>query len=543
MKDTVYITGHKNPDTDSICSAIAYADLKKHSNINAVPVRIGKINRETSFVLDYFGIKTPEFLATVKTQVSDLNMDIIEPVSPSISIKDAWEMLEKSHLEVLPIENSEKHLIGIVSVSDIANTYLNMPASNVLSVSKTPIENVIKTLDATQICGGEKYLIGSGKAIIAAMTPGGMVEYIEKGDIVFVGDIKANQIKAIDSGASCVIATCGSCIDQDVIQLAKENECTMLVTNYDTFTSARLLYQSIPVEFTMTSENLIYFSTDDFIDDVKEKMLQTRFRSCPVVDSSHHINGFISRYHLINQQKKKVILVDHSDKSQSVDGIEQADILEIVDHHRIGDIQTGSPIYYRNEPSGSTATIIANLFDEKGIVPSTEIAGILCAAILSDTIKFKSPTCTKIDRITAERLAKLAGIDIEIFSTKMFDAGTTLNGLTTEEIVQSDFKEYVIGKYKIGTGQVYTTDFTSIAKLQSSILSYLNELLEKNGYNILLILFTDIIGEKTEILFVESQKGLVAKAFSPLDDDNSFSMDGVVSRKKQIVPRLISALS
>jgi len=544
MSEIVYITGHKNPDTDSICSAIAYADLKRQMNINAVPVRIGKINRETEYVLKYFGLNAPDYLATVKTQVSDIKMDVIKPVAPNISLKEAWEILKENHLAVLPVENKTESLIGIVSVSDIANAYMNMPASNVLSVSNTPIENVVKTLDADLICDCTKSFNGSGKAIIAAMSPGGMVEYIEKGDIVFVGDIKENQLKAIASGASCIIVTCGSCIDEEIVDFAKQNNCTMLVTKYDTFTSARLLYQSIPVEYTMTAcENLIYFNTDDFIDDVKEKMLETRYRNFPVVNSMNHFKGFISKHHLLNQQKKKVILVDHSEKSQSVDGIEQAQILEIIDHHRIGDIQTGSPIYYRNEPMGSTATIISNLFLQYGLKLSPEIAGILCAAILSDTIKFKSPTSTETDRITAKKLACIAKINIEEFSTKMFEAGTTLNGLSIEEIILGDFKEYVIGKNKIGIGQINTTDFESLNKLRKPILDYLYDLSKKDGYNILFVLFTDIIKEKTEIIFVESQKGLVGKAFYPLHDENSFHMDGVVSRKKQIVPALISAFS
>lgn len=541
MNDIVYITGHKNPDTDSICSAIAYANLKNLMNINAVPVRIGKINRETEFILNYFGFSEPEYLDNVKTQVSDIAMDEIDAVYPDVSIKDAWQMLMDKQLAVLPVQNEDGTLIGIVSVSDIAYSYMNMPASNVLSVSKTPIANVIRTLDAKVIYNSGKSFDGTGKAIIAAMTPGGLVEYIEKGDIVFVGDIRANQRKAIDSGASCVIVTCGSTICEEVIEFAKANECTLLVTGYDTFTSARLLYQSIPVQHTMTTD-LIYFNDDEFIDDVKERMLQTKHRNFPVVDSAHRFKGFIANRHLLKQQKKKVILVDHSEMAQSINGIEQAEILEIVDHHRIGDVQTGSPIYYHNEPTGSTATIISNLYSRIGFTPSKEIAGLLCAAIISDTIKFKSPTSTNLDKVTAERLAMIADIDIESFSTKMFDAGTTLKGLSTEEIVQGDFKEYVVGKYKIGVGQVYTTDFNSLSSIKDSILEYLNKLLANKGYAILMILFTDIIEEKTKVLFVESQKGLVSKTFSNIDDKNSFSMNGVVSRKKQIVPALITSL-
>lgn len=543
MSNTVYITGHKNPDTDSICSAIAYADYKRNFGIDAIASRVGKINRETEFVLNYFGLDAPKFLATVKTQVSDLKIDVIEPVSSNISLKEAWEILKENRLAVLPVQNESGIFCGIVSVSDIANAYMSIPANNTLSTSNTPIENVVKTLDAEMICGFEKSFNGSGKAIIAAMTPGGMVEYIEQGDIVFVGDIKVNQMKAIESGASCIIATCGSCIDKDVIKAAKDHNCSMLVTSYDTFTSARLLYQSIPIEYTMTTDNIVYFNTDDFIEEVKERMLETRFRNFPVLDSSNNFKGFVSKHHLLNQQKKKVILVDHSEKSQAVNGIEQAQILEIIDHHRIGDIQTGSPIYYRNEPTGSTATIVANLYFQQEFTLSPEIAGVLCAAIVSDTIKFKSPTSTFLDKTTAKKLAKIAGIDIDEFSMKMFEAGTTLKGLTTEEIVQSDFKEYFIGKNKIGISQINTTDFASLESLNKSILDYLNGLLTDKEYNILLIIFTDIIKEKTEVLFVESQKGLVGRAFSPLYNENSFHMDGVVSRKKQIVPMLISALS
>lgn len=538
----VYITGHKNPDTDSICSAIAYADFKRMLHIDAIPVRTGKINRETKFVLNYFGLDAPEYLATVKTQVSDLNMDRIEPVLPDTSIQQAWKKLKASNLEVLPIEDDRQILQGIVSVSDIANEYMNMPDNNALSDSSTPVGNLIRTLDAEPICVFGKSLDDSGKVIIAAMTPDGMDEFIEKGDIVFTGNIKVNQIKAIEAGASCVIVTCGSRVSEDVVRLAEAHQCTLLITKHDTFTGARLIYQSIPVGFTMTSENLVLFHIDDFIDDVREKLLQTRFRSYPVVDENRHFKGFISRYHLLNPRKKKLILVDHSEKAQSVNGIEQAEILEIIDHHRIGDIQTGSPIFYRNEPTGSTATIIANLYSEQGVKPSPQIAGILCAAILSDTIHFKSPTSTHADLITAERLEKLAGIDMEDFSAKMFEAGSSLKNLTTEEMIQNDFKEYQIGKHKIGIGQVNTTDLSSLKKLRQLILTYLNDLAAREHFGILLILFTDILEEETEVLFVESQKGLVARAFSPLQDENSFLMSGVVSRKKQIVPRLVLAL-
>jgi len=541
--DNVYIIGHKNPDSDSICSAIAYANLKNITGTNSVPARLGKINRETEFILNYFGVAAPIYLSTVKTQVSDLDMDRIDPVLPGTSIRDAWLKLKENSKEVLPVETADHVLTGLVSVSDIAGAYMSMPNCSELSASGTPVENVIRTLNAELIYASRKSLEGSGKVVVAAMSSDGLDEFIENKDVVFTGNIKSNQKKAIESGASCVITTCGTVISEEIIRLAKEKECTLLSTKYDTFSAARLIYQSIPVSFTMTSENLTLFHSDDFLDDVKDKMLSTRYRSYPVVDVDNHFLGFISRYHLLNAHKKKIILVDHSETSQSVNGIEQAEIMEIVDHHRIGGIQTGSPIFYRNEATGSTAAIIASLYSELGITPSPEIAGILCAAIISDTIRFRSPTSTNTDFLAASRLSKIAGIDIDTFSTRMFDAGLSIKNFSTEEIVLNDFKEYSIGKYKVGIGQVNTTELRSLKKMRSQIMSFLEILGKREQYNIIIILFTDIIEEETEALFVETQKGLVARAFSPLLDESSFHINGVVSRKKQIVPKLVSALS
>lgn len=543
MDNKVFILGHQNPDTDSICSAIAYANLKQQLKMEAVPVRIGRVNRETAFVLDYFGVEPPEYISTAKTQVSNLKMDVIEPVSSEISLKDAWQILKANNIKVLPVENIDHKMCGLVSVSDIANAYMDMPENNILSLSRTPLENVIKSLDAKLVFGNGSGFSGSGKAIIAAVTPDIMGAYMEKGDIVFVGNRIDNQLRAIKAGAFCVVVTCGSEVDEEIVSAAQKRDCILLVTKYDTFTAARLLYQSIPVRFIMTNEDIVKFQQDDYIDTVKEKMLQTRYRSYPVVDSADHFKGFISRYHLINQSRKKIILVDHSERSQSINGIEQAEILEIIDHHRVGDVQTGSPIYYRNEPVGSTATIVANLFFENGIMPPEKIAGILCAAILSDTVVFKSPTSTEKDSTTAKKLAEICKINMDEFALKMFQSGLSLKNMSPSEIIGNDFKEYTIGLSKVGIGQVNTADLSSIKKFRAPVLKKMNELIEKNGFSIVLLIITDIMNEETEILFVETHKGLVAKAFNPLNDENSFSMKGVVSRKKQIVPVLTNVLT
>lgn len=536
MEQKVFVVGHRNPDTDSICSAIAYADLKRHMHVDAVAARAGRISRETKFVLDYFGVEEPAYLPTAKAQVSNLKMDLIDPISRETSLINAWKILRTNNLKSLPVEDDDHKLCGMISVSDIANAYMDMPHDSILSRSSTPLHNVIRTLRAKLLCGGENALIGSGKAVIVTTTPQSMDACPDLDGIVLIGKNKDTQIRAIETGAFCIIITRGSDVDADILDAAGKKGCILLVTEYDTITAARLLYQSIPAGHVMTTKKLVMFHQDDYLDEVKEKMLQTRYRSYPVVDGDDRFLGFISRYHLINQSKNQLILVDHSEQAQSVVGVEQAEILEIIDHHRIGDIQTGSPIYYRNEPVGSSATIVANLYFENKIEPSPQIAGILCAAILSDTVAFKSPTSTDKDVETAQRLADICGIDTEKFAVEMFHNGFSLKNMTPGDMIHSDFKEYKIGSAKIGIGQVNTADLTSVKKFRKPVLQEMSALIENSGYSTVLLLITDIINEETEVLFVETKKGRIAKGFNPLNDENSFYMKGVVSRKKQIVP-------
>jgi manganese-dependent inorganic pyrophosphatase len=542
MEDVSYITGHKNPDTDSICAAIAYAELKRKLGFKAIPVRLGNINRETQFVLEYFGVQLPEYLYSVRTQVSDLKIDIIIPMSPDISIKTAWAIMKKNNIRVIPVADENGRLLGIVTLSDITNRFMDTLENNVIASSNTPLRNIVETLNAELICGSQQDLNITGKVVIAAMTPDGMEPFIEKGDIVLVGNRKDSQVKAVEIGANCIIITCGGRVDGDALELARANKCIVMQTLYDTFTTARLINQSIPIGFTMTKESLVCFNIDDYIDSIKDKMLQTRFRSYPVVDSNNSIKGFISRFHLISPNRKNVILLDHNEKSQTVDGIEQAEISEIIDHHRIGDIQTGNPVYFKNEPIGSTSTIIANLYFENGIKPSNKIAGILCAAIISDTINFKSPTSTYTDRLTANRLAEMAGIDIEAFALALFKSGSSLDGMTPTEILNYDFKEYNFGKYKIGIGQINSCDMDSLKKIKKGLVAYMDEVLCSKDYSLLLVMVTDIFNDGSEIIYVEKNKGLITQAFNVDPDEYSVYLKGVVSRKKQIVPLLNAAV-
>ncbi|MDD3230110.1 MAG: putative manganese-dependent inorganic diphosphatase [Oscillospiraceae bacterium] len=543
MNETVYITGHKNPDTDSICSSIAYAELKKKFGVNAVPVRIGTINRETKFVLDYFGVEEPAYLNTVKTQVADLNMDIINPVSKDISIKTAWHIMQSNNQRILPVADENEKLLGVITLSDITKNYMDTFESNILSTSDTPLRNIMETLKATLAVGEEKGFHLTGKVVVAAMMPDRVGQFLEKGDMVLLGDRKESQIYVIKAGASCLILTCGSKADQDVIQLAKQYNCIILETKYDTFSAARLIDQSIPVRYVMTQKNLNCFHVKDYVDSIRDRMIQTRFRSYPVVDEKGCIKGFISRYHLINARKKKVILVDHNEKSQTVDGIDEAEILEIVDHHRIGDIQTSGPIFFKNDTVGSTATLISSMYFENGIIPSKKIAGLLYAAIISDTLNLKSPTSTYLDSKMASHLAEIAEVDREHFAEKMFQAGSVLNEMSPEQILHYDFKEYQFNKYKIGVGQVNSSNSADVQHAQEKLLDYLKDARKENNYDLLMLMITDIVRNGSLILFVSEKAGLPKGIFGKPDTtEGAIFADDVVSRKKQVVPLISDAV-
>ncbi|HBR02169.1 MAG TPA: putative manganese-dependent inorganic diphosphatase [Ruminiclostridium sp.] len=542
MEDIVYITGHKNPDTDSICSSIAYAELKGKLGVNAVPVRIGEINPETEFVLNYFGLEAPKFLETVRTQVSDLNMDIVGPVSEDISIKTAWSIMRKNNIKILPVADEIGKLLGIISLSDITESYMNALENNILSASCTPLRNITDTLKARLISGDEEHFHQSGKVLIAAMDPEGMVPFIENGDIVLLGNRKDTQIEAVKAGAGCIIATCGGHVEKEARTLAKEKNCVVLETAYDTFTTARLINQSVPISYIMTKANIVSFNINDFIDSIKDSMLQTRYRSYPVVDDKCLIKGFISRYHLISQKRKKIILLDHNEKMQTVDGIEQADILEIIDHHRIGDIQTGYPIYFKNDTVGSTSTLIAGMYFENGMKPSKKIAGILCAGIISDTLNLKSPTSTYQDTEMISKLSKIANINADKFSESMFKVGSALGKMSTQQILNYDFKDYKFDKYKIGIGQINSSDIKNLEEKKDSIIEYMEKICENKGYSLLMLLVTDIIDEGSYILFTGSEKALINKIFHAAPDHNLQYFKDVVSRKKQVIPMIANAI-
>ncbi|WP_346869940.1 putative manganese-dependent inorganic diphosphatase [Clostridium sp. UBA5119] len=543
MVNKVYITGHRNPDSDSICAAIAYSEFKnKTQRINAIPIRLGEISRETQFILDYFGVQPPQLVQTVKPQIIDLKIDTVAPIASDISLKMAWSIMKQKNIKTLPVIYPNEKLAGIVSVSNLAASYLDIWDNYVLAKSKTSLSNILETLSAKIVYLSDENLELKGKVVVSMMEPNDR-NLIEAEDICICGDRELVQEFVLDCNARLMIITNNTTPSEKIIDLAKEKGCTIITTPYDSFTAARLIPQSIPIEYVMTKNNLITFSTSDFIEEIKDIMLETRYRSYPVLDEDGSVVGSISRYHLITQQRKKVILVDHNEKTQSVDGLEDADILEIIDHHRIGDIQTGQPIYFRNEPVGSTSTIVANIFFENGIRPSKKVAGLLCGAIISDTLLLKSPTATIVDEIILKRLAEIASIDIEKFAQEMFKAGTSLEGKSSKELLYQDFKIFNMGNFKVGVGQITTTYMDGFTPLINDLKTVMNEKANQGKFDLIILMVTDIFKSSSLFIVCGEHKEVFSRAFNIKLNNGTAYIDQIVSRKKQVIPPLTEVIN
>lgn len=544
MKDVIYVTGHKNPDSDSICAAYAYAEFKnKIGDTEAVACRLGNVNQETQFILDYFNAEAPKFLNTVKLKVEDLQFDKISPISADISLKTAWTIMRDKNIKTLPVADENEHLLGVLAVANLTSCYMDIWDNRILAKSNTSLDNIVDTLSAKVAYMNENTKCFPGKIAVTAMEADTITEHIEAGDIAIVGDREEAQAALINLNVSLMIVTGGYAPSENIINLAKEHGVTVIVTQHDSFTASRLIVQSIPVGYVMVKENIVSFRADDLVDDIKGIMAETRFRSYPVLDENGRVLGTVSRYHLISNHKKKVIQVDHNERGQSVDGLEDAEILEIIDHHRVADIQTNNPIYFRNEPVGSTSTIVAKCFFESGIRPSRKAAGLLCGAIISDTLLFRSPTCTPQDQYICKKLAEIAGINIEEFAKEMFKAGTSLKGKTVEQIFNTDFKPFTIEGTKVGISQVNTMDIDGFMPLKEEMLNYMDQKAKEAGLEMVMLLLTDILNEGSEILVTGAKPEIVEKAFKITLKDKGAFLPGVLSRKKQVVPPITNAIT
>lgn len=545
MSNLVYVSGHRNPDTDSICSAIAYSYLLNATNkYEAVPVRLGEVNRETEYVLKRFGVEHPVLLKTVKQKVEDLNYDKVTVFSKDLTLKTAWFLLKQQNLKSAPILDEHGQLLGLLSTSNIIEGYMDQWDCQVLKNAKTPVENVIDTLEANVIYLNEDLKVIDGDIQIAAMSGIEAKKRIQEKDVVIVGGDRHDDLEDIISAKPSLVVLTGSLTaDQGVVDKCKELGISIISTPFNTYQSSQQIVQAIPVEYVMIKGDIRTFSTDDTLDYMKEVMSETRYRGYPVIDLNNRCVGSISRFALLKGLRKKVILVDHNERGQSIPGIEEADILEIVDHHRVADIQTVGPLMFRGEPLGSTATIVTRMFEEQDVEMPSHIAGLLLGAVVSDTLLFKSPTCTPIDTKTAKKLAKIAGVDIQEFAMEMFKAGTSLVGKTVDEIFNQDFKKFSFDDAQVGVAQVNSMDIEGFLPFKEEMLDYMNKYAEDNNLEFTLLLLTDIINANSEIFVGGTRLDLVEKAFNVKLTDNQGTLAGVISRKKQVVPAITAVMS
>lgn len=544
MDNPVYVFGHRNPDTDSICSAICYARLKTLlTGKEHIAKRAGHLNEETQYVLSKNEVSIPEYIKDVRPQVRDVDIHIIEGVSEDISMKAAYHYMKENNTVTLPIL-SNGELEGLITLGDISKSYFDVYDSNILSVAHTSMQNIVDTLDATVITGDIGQIVDKGKVVIATANPDMMEQYIEEGDIIILGNRYDAQLCAVEMNARCIVICEGVNVSKTIIKVAQENNCMIITTEYDTYTVARLINQSLPIRFYMTpKEKMIKFKITDYIEDIEDTMAKRRFRDFPILDENGKYIGMISRRNLLKHGKKKLILVDHNEKSQAVFGVETAEILEIIDHHRLGSIQTMTPVFFRNQPLGCTSTIIGLMYEENGLIPEKTIAALLCSAIISDTLILKSPTCTQVDIDICKKMAQIADIDIESYGREMFKAGSNLVGRTSEELFARDFKKFSVNDIVIGVGQVNCMTKEETDMVRQPMIDYLSGDLSKMGLDMAFFMITNVLTESSEVVcFGNNSTQIITNSFSTVSDGNVVSLKGVVSRKKQLLPAIMEEL-
>ncbi len=544
-KEKIYVIGHKHPDTDSICSAIAYAYLRKNvTGMNYIPARAGEINSETAFVLDRFQAEVPIYMQDVRTQVRDVQISPAYSGRPDMSIREAWQQLQKEEVSTLTIVDDDKKLLGLITKGDIAKTYMGVYDSRVLSENRTPYKNILETLDGEMLVGDPEGVVEKGKILIAAANPDLMEEYIEDGDMVMLGDRYESQLCAIEMNAGCLIISMNTQPSDTILKLAAEHHCTIIRTPYDTFIAARLINQSMAIGHFMVKD-MKTFKKDDFIDDVKEVMAKNRHRAFPIVTNQGKVLGMFTRHNLIDLDKKKVALVDHNEAGQAVDGIFDCEIMEIVDHHKLGYVQSMKPVFFRCQPVGCTSTIIYLMYRENKVDIPKDMAGLMCSAILSDTLMYRSPTCTPLDRMAAEALAKIAGIEVEAYAMQMFEAGSDLKSKSDADIFYQDFKKFSAGDTQFGVGQITSLDARELKKIHARLSTMLPKAKSEHGLDMIFFMLTNILDESTLVLCSdESALSVASRCFDvPVTKDgDSVFVDNMVSRKKQFIPKMVGTL-
>lgn len=540
----IYVVGHKNPDTDSICSAIAYADIKNRSTDRRyVAKRAGQINEETEYVLKRFGMNPPAYIADVGTQVKDMDIRKSPDAYSYYSVKNAWDIMRESGTVTLLVKDGDGSLEGLVTVGDIARIFMEMSDNKILSRARTQYHMIAETIDGKIVVGNEDACFTKGKVNVGAAHHEIMQEHVEADDLVIMADREEDQRFVIELGVSCVIICLGSKVSSEVRKLAEEHGCVVITSPLDTYTVATLINQSIPLQYIMKKSDLITFSTEDYTDNIQEIMVKNRHRAFPVINKKGKCIGTISRRNFMSMRKKQLVLVDHNEKDQAVDNIENAEILEIIDHHRLGSLETLQPVLFRNQPVGCTATIMYQIYEENKLEIAPDIAGLLCAAIISDTLMFRSPTCTMADKMAAGALALIADISIEKFAAEMFQAGSNLKDKAPEEIFYQDYKKFIADEVSFGVGQISSMNTEELAALKEKLLPFMENECGRHGVSQVFFMLTSIMDESTELLYYgENSDRMVEEAFHGVQsEDGAYILKGVVSRKKQLIPALMQA--
>ena len=544
-QEKIFVIGHKNPDTDSICSAIAYCDIKNRTTQDSkyIAKRAGQINEETEYVLNRFGVQPPGYLSNIGTQVKDMDIRLSPEANKSMSLKNAWDLMQENSIVSLPIREKDGTLEGLITIGDIAKTYMDTTDSYLLSRARTQYQRIAETIGGKVVEGnGHGYFI-QGKIMVATANPDKMKEYVEENDMIIMGNREEDHLQAIEQNVSCIIVGLGIEVTEKVLKLAHEKDIIIISSPYDTFTISRLINQSIPVKYIMKTESLVTFNTEDFTDDIQDVMIKHRHRAFPVIDKKGKCIGTISRRNFLDMHRKKVVLVDHNEKDQAVDNIDKAEIMEIIDHHKLGTLQTMQPISFRNQPVGCTGTIMYQMYGEQKLEIPSKIAGLLCAAIISDTLMFRSPTCTLQDKMAAGALALIADISIEKFAREMFKAGSNLKDKSPEEIFYQDYKKFIAeGDVCFGVGQISSMDADELKEIKERLLPFMVSECGRHGVSRVYFMLTNIIEQSTELLFYgEGSEEMAVNAFKMQPENGTIYLKGVVSRKKQLIPPLMEA--
>ena len=540
----VVVIGHRNPDTDSICSAIAYAELKNRtSTLVCEPRRAGKMNQETEFVLKKFGVTPPRMCTDVNPKIRDVDYREMPGIPGSTSLRRAWKIMRDQQIDTLSITSADNELEGIITVKDLATANMDVFDTAVLAKSRTSYKNILETLNGTMVVGDADAVCTTGHIKIGTATPEMLESSVEKGDIVILSNRYESQLCAIEKEASLIIICNGAKVGRTIQRIADETGVAIMTTPEDTYAAGKLISQCAPISYYMTRDNILKFTLVTPVADVLRVMAKVRHRYFPILDEEGKYCGMVSRRNVIALRKRRIILVDHNEATQAVEGFDQAEILEIIDHHRIGSLETSGPVYFRNQPVGCTATIITQMYDENGVDIPPQIAGLLLAAILSDTLAFRSPTCTPVDENAAKRLAKIAGVDIEEFSTEMFEAGEKLDGKTPEEVFMQDFKVFMCGDIRFGVAQGSYMTRKNLQAAQALLQPYLEEARNKQNVEDLYMLLTDVPKEESVVICTGRYAAeVLSNGFeSRPAADGSWTLPGVVSRKKQFIPAMMSA--